>query len=674
MRIYFDHNATTPPDPAVVEAVARALQEDFGNAVERPSLRPAGQGRCWTRRGPRSADLIGAEPAEVVFTSGGTEADNLALRGAAEALEPTGRRHLIASSIEHEAVLNTVKALARRGWTVDAAAGRRHRHRLARGARGGASPIETALVSVMHANNEIGTIQPIARARGRSRTRAARCSTPTPCSRSRRFRSTCGRSASTCCRSRRTSSTGRRAPARCGSSAARGWCATMTGGKHERNRRAGTENVPGLAGLGVAARLARQKLATEAARLAALRDRLEQGILGRVPGTVVNGARDAARAEHDEHQLRRRRGRVAADRARPRRLRRVDRVGVLVGHARAVARAARDGAARAPDAELDPLQPRRRQHRRRGRRVLAKLPSSSTKLRLPVAALRTGRQLANSLVQGRCNRCRLSSRCPAASTRRSPPRCSPREGHDVIGLSMQLYDQHADGTDDVRFGSCCTLDDLYDARRVARSHRHPPLHRQFRAAVRGARRVRLRPRVRRRPDADPVRALQRRPEVRDAASSGPRAFERRRGRDRPLRARRARSARRARYRLLRGVDRAKDQSYFLFTLTQAQLARAQFPVGALDKAAVRDEARRLGLSVAEKPDSQEICFVPAGDARGVRRARGRHARRDAFAIATGTCSARTRRAPVHRSDSGRGSGSRRRSRSTSSASTRRAQT
>ena len=145
--------------------------------------------------------------------------------------------------------------------------------------------------------------------------------------------------------------------------------ATMTGGKHERNRRGGTENVPGLAGLGVAARLARQKLATDALRLAALRDRLEQGILAAVPGTVVNGRADAACAQHDEHQLRRRRGRIAADRARPRRLRRVDGVGVLVGHAGAVPRAARDGPAGAPDAELDPVQPGRGQHRGAGGRA-----------------------------------------------------------------------------------------------------------------------------------------------------------------------------------------------------------------------------------------------------------------------------------------------------------------
>src|ERR671910_2380759 len=117
MRIYFDHNATTPVDPAVVEVMVRALREDFGNAS---SVHHFGQQAKAVLDDARSAvaTLIGAEPSEIVFTSGGTEADNAALRGAAEAIEPTGRRHLIASAIEHEAVLNTVRALTKRGWRV----------------------------------------------------------------------------------------------------------------------------------------------------------------------------------------------------------------------------------------------------------------------------------------------------------------------------------------------------------------------------------------------------------------------------------------------------------------------------------------------------------------------------------------------------------------------------
>src|SRR5215208_5277507 len=115
MRIYFDHNATTPVDPAVAETVGRVMAEEFGNAS---SVHHFGQRAKALIDEARSsvAAVIGAEPSELVFTSGGTESDNFALRGVAEALEPTGRRHLVASSIEHEAVLNTLKALGRRGW------------------------------------------------------------------------------------------------------------------------------------------------------------------------------------------------------------------------------------------------------------------------------------------------------------------------------------------------------------------------------------------------------------------------------------------------------------------------------------------------------------------------------------------------------------------------------
>jgi cysteine desulfurase len=286
-RYYFDHNATTPPDPAVIEAVQRALTEEFGNPS---SVHHFGQRAKAVLDEARSAvaDLIGAEAAEIVLTSGGTEADNLALRGAAEALEPGGRRRLITSSIEHEAVLNTAKALTRRGWSVTL---------LPVDATGIVSPAaleaaiddQTAIVSVMHANNEIGTIQPIealaaiARARGALfHTDAVQTAGKIPVNvralgadllslSAHKFYGPKGTGALWIKRGTRL-------------------VATMTGGKHERNRRGGTENVPGHAGLGVAARLAQKKLTTEGARVGALRDRLERGILDKVPGTLLNGA------------------------------------------------------------------------------------------------------------------------------------------------------------------------------------------------------------------------------------------------------------------------------------------------------------------------------------------------------------------------------------------------
>jgi cysteine desulfurase len=147
-------------DPAVVEAITRAMADTFGNAS---SVHHFGQQAKALLDDARSAvaALIAAEPSEVVFTSGGTESDNSALRGVAEVLEPTGRRHLIASSIEHEAVLVTLRALARRGWRttllpVDQSG------IVKADALNSAMTDDTAIVSVMHANNEIGTIQPIA--------------------------------------------------------------------------------------------------------------------------------------------------------------------------------------------------------------------------------------------------------------------------------------------------------------------------------------------------------------------------------------------------------------------------------------------------------------------------------------------------------------------------------
>jgi len=289
VRAYFDHNATTPPDPAVIDAVAHALADDFGNAS---SVHHFGQRAKAVIDEARSAvaELIGAEPTEVVFTSGGTESDNLALRGAAEALAPGGRRHIITSSIEHEAVLNTVKALSKHGWTFTL---------LPIDATGIVSPStlasaitrETAIVSVMHANNEIGTIQPIADLAAIAHEFGAAFHTDAVQSVAKipvnvrsldidllalsahKFNGPKGAGALWIRRGTRVVS-------------------TMTGGKHERNRRGGTENVPGIAGMGVAARLARQKLASEAPRIAALRDRLERGILAGVSGTIVNGAND----------------------------------------------------------------------------------------------------------------------------------------------------------------------------------------------------------------------------------------------------------------------------------------------------------------------------------------------------------------------------------------------
>lgn len=182
------------------------------------------------------------------------------------------------------------------------------------------------------------------------------------------------------------------------------------------------------------------------------------------------------------------------------------------------------------------------------------------------------------------------------------------QGHEVVGLSMQLYDQ-SEGQ--ATFGSCCSLDDLHDARRVAHAigipHYILNFEREFHEQVvsnfvqeYAAGRTPI-PCARCNSDLKFATLAER------AAGFGADAIAT------GHYARLDRDPRTGQVRLLRGVDRAKDQAYFLFSLTQEQLAQARFPVGDVSKEIVREYARRFNLPVADKPDSQEICFVPDDD-------------------------------------------------------------
>ena len=286
MRIYLDYNATSPPAAEVIATVNRVLGSEFGNASSVHAFGQRAKAVLDDARA-RVAGLIDADPSEIVLTSGGTEADNLALRGAADALERSGRRKIVTTGIEHEAVLNTVKALERHGWTVRTLSVP-ETGVLTPEAFAAAIDRETAIVSVMHANNEVGTIQPIAQLAAIAREHGALFHTDAvqsvgkiPVSVKQLGVDALSLSGHKFGGPKGTGALWIRRGVRLVS--------TMTGGRQERNRRAGTENVPLLAGLGVAAQLAAAHLDATATRVSALRDRLEGKILGAVSGTVVNG-------------------------------------------------------------------------------------------------------------------------------------------------------------------------------------------------------------------------------------------------------------------------------------------------------------------------------------------------------------------------------------------------
>jgi cysteine desulfurase len=283
-RIYLDHNASTPLDPRVLEAMVPVLRDGFGNPS---SLHWYGQQARALMDEARAqvARLIGAAPSEIVFTASGTEADNMALRGASGAArEP--RRKIIYSAIEHHAVVNTAKALAEEGWPVE----------VVRVGADGLVDLEdlrakvdasTALVAVMRANNETGVIQPVdevariahaagalvhcdgVQAAGKIPLDVRALDVDTLALSAHKFYGPKGVGVLYVKRGTRL----------------RPWA---RGGSQERSRRAGTENVAGIVGLGRAAALAADDLTAEAPRLEGLRDRLEERLLA-IPGARRNG-------------------------------------------------------------------------------------------------------------------------------------------------------------------------------------------------------------------------------------------------------------------------------------------------------------------------------------------------------------------------------------------------
>ncbi len=284
-QAYLDNAATTPVDPRVKTAMLPYLEEFFGNPSSVHSAGQAARAAVEEARG-QVASLIGARPDEIFFTSGGTESDNWALKGTAWAKSDRGN-HIITTAVEHHAVIESCHYLSKHGFDITFVPVDKFGLVDAAEVKKAITP-KTILISVMHANNEIGTIQPVAEIGKIARERGILFHIDAV-------------------------QTAGHLPVKVGDLnvdllsisghklyGPKGIGALyikkgvkietlMSGGSQERGKRSGTENVPGIVGFGAAAEIAQQEMAAEAERLTALRDKLTSELLARIPDSHLNG-------------------------------------------------------------------------------------------------------------------------------------------------------------------------------------------------------------------------------------------------------------------------------------------------------------------------------------------------------------------------------------------------
>jgi len=293
--IYLDHNATTPTDPRVVEAMKLYFSKLYGNPSSIYRFAQEAREAVEIARG-KLAKILNAKPEEVIFTSGGTEADNFAIKGIAYANKEKGN-HIITSEIEHHAVLNTCKWLEKQGFLVTYIGVDKY----------GVVNLDelkdvitdkTILITIMHANNEIGTIEPIMEIGGLlQEINKQRITNHEP---------------RICFHTDAVQTVGKipidvnklgvdllslsghkfYGPKGVGALFVRKRTkinSLLHGGHHERNKRAGTENVPGIVGLGKTCEIAMEEQEKEEKKLKALRDRLHKGIVEKIDDVIING-------------------------------------------------------------------------------------------------------------------------------------------------------------------------------------------------------------------------------------------------------------------------------------------------------------------------------------------------------------------------------------------------
>ena len=285
-RVYLDNNATTQPRPEVFEAMLPFLREQYGNPNSGHWFGRSVRVRIEEAR-EKTAALIGAQPNEIYFCGGGSESDNAALKGAAFAKPRDGSWRVVTSAVEHAAVLSTANYLAQNGY-CQTVAGVDQYGMVDPAAVAAALDGKTAVVSVMHANNETGTVQPVrqiaeaARARGiLVHTDASQSAGKIPVDVNELGVDMLSMSGHKLYGPKGTGVLFIRKGVKIHP--------LITGGHHERGMRAGTENVAGIVGLGMACDLARKNMAEESKKIAALRDRLQARIMEEIPSVRLNG-------------------------------------------------------------------------------------------------------------------------------------------------------------------------------------------------------------------------------------------------------------------------------------------------------------------------------------------------------------------------------------------------
>lgn len=289
--IYLDNNATTPVAPEVVDVIASCLTQGWGNPSSSHAI--GRQAKALVDKARQEvASLIGATPGEIVFTGCATEANNLALLGVAAAVS-TQRRHLIISAIEHPAVMQPTQALKRQGWDVSVVGVDRY-GRVDVNAVSAALRDDTALVSIMHSNNEVGTLQPIADLSALTRQRGVLLHTDAAQSIGKLVINVDDLGVDL------LTIAGHKfyAPKGVGALYVRSGTpikSILFGADHERGLRPGTENVAFIAGLGEAARLCKARGLAVESKLQGLRDALHSALLDAIPNLHLNG--------HPKHRL-----------------------------------------------------------------------------------------------------------------------------------------------------------------------------------------------------------------------------------------------------------------------------------------------------------------------------------------------------------------------------------